>query len=150
MKYSRILLVLIFLTGCSVTQQTQNANVVISVQKLPCLGNCPVYKVSIYSNQLVIYEGKENVSKTGVYAMKLDKQKFTELQLAFLQSGFFEMEDVYSAQIMDLQTTYLYFNYDGKEKKILDYYNSPEVLKDLVKMIEDLNELYEWEKVDKK
>jgi hypothetical protein len=150
MKKIRILLVIFFLTGCSVTQQTRNAHVVISVQKLPCMGNCPVYKLSIYSNQMVIYEGKENVSKIGIYAMKLDELKFTELQEAFLQSGFFEMEDVYSAQIMDLQTTYLYFNYDGKEKKILDYYNSPDVLKELVKLVEDLNEQYDWKKVGKK
>ena len=99
---------------------------------------------------MVIYEGKENISKIGVYAMKIDKQKFTELQEAFLQSGFFEMEDIYTAQIMDLQTTYLYFNYDGKEKKILDYYNSPDVLKELVKLVEDLNEQYDWKKVGKK
>ncbi len=150
MKYLRILSVLFFLTGCSITQQTQNANVVISVQKLPCMGNCPVYKVSIYSNRLVIFEGKENVSKIGTYTMKLDKQKFRELQLAFLNSDFFEMEDVYSAQIMDLQSTYLYFSYNGKEKKILDYYNSPEVLKELAKMMEELYEQKDWKKVGNK
>ena len=150
MKHLRILSVLFFLTGCSITQQTQNANVVISVQKLPCMGNCPVYKVSIYSNRLVIFEGKENVSKIGTYTMKLDKQKFRELQLAFLNSDFFEMEDVYSAQIMDLQSTYLYFSYNGKEKKILDYYNSPEVLKELAKMMEELYEQKDWKKVGNK
>lgn len=150
MKYLRILSVLFFLTGCSITQQTQNANVVISVQKLPCMGNCPVYKLTIYSNRLVIFEGKENVSKIGTYTMKLNKQKFSDLQMAFLNSGFFEMEDVYSAQIMDLQSTYLFFSYNGKEKKILDYYNGPVVLKELVKMIEDLYEQKEWKKVGKK
>ena len=82
--------------------------------------------------------------------MKLDKQKFRELQLAFLNSDFFEMEDVYSAQIMDLQSTYLYFSYNGKEKKILDYYNSPEVLKELAKMMEELNEQKDWKKVGNK
>ena len=146
MKFSWLLFGLIFLYGCSVTRQIENAFVVISVKKLPCMGNCPAYELSIYNNHMAIYEGKENVDKVGVYTTKISRKKFSELQEAFLNSGFFEMEDVYSARIMDLQTTYIYFRYNEKEKKILDYYGGPEVLKDLVKMVEELNEQNRWKK----
>lgn len=147
MKFSWILIGLIFLFGCSVTRQTENAFVVISVEKLPCMGNCPAYKLSIYNNHMVIYEGKENVDKIGVYTTKISKKKFSELQEAFLNSDFFEMKNIYSARIMDLQTTYIYFRYNEKEKKILDYYDGPEVLKELVKVVEELNEQNRWKKV---
>lgn len=147
MKFSWIIIGLIFLFGCSVTRQTENAFVVISVEKLPCMGNCPAYKLSIYNNHMVIYEGKENVDKIGVYTTKISKKKFSELQEAFLNSDFFEMKNIYSARIMDLQTTYIYFRYNEKEKKILDYYNGPEVLKELVKVVEELNEQNRWKQV---
>lgn len=147
MKFSWILIGLIFLFGCSVTRQTENAFVVISVEKLPCMGNCPAYKLSIYNNHMVIYEGKENVDKIGVYTTKISKKKFSELQEAFLNSDFFEMKNIYSARIMDLQTTYIYFRYNEKEKKILDYYDGPEVLKELVKVVEELNEQNRWKQV---
>jgi len=147
MKFSWLLFGLIFLYGCSVTRQTENAFVVISVEKLPCMGNCPAYKLRIYNNHIAIYEGKENVDKIGVYTTKISNKKFSELQEAFLNSDFFEMKDVYSAHIMDLQTTYIYFKLNEKEKKILDYYDGPKVLKDLVNIVEELNEQNRWKKV---
>ena len=110
------------------------------------MGNCPAYELSIYNNHMAIYEGKEHVDKVGVYTTKISRKKFSELQEAFLNSDFFEMEDVYFARIMDLQTTYIYFRYNEKEKKILDYYGGPEVLKDLVRMVEELNEQNRWKK----
>ena len=147
MKFSWLLFGLIFLYGCSVTRQTENSFVVISVEKLPCMGNCPAYKLRIYNNHIANYEGKENVDKIGIYTTKISKKMFSELQEAFLNSDFFEMKDVYSAHIMDLQTTYIYFKLNEKEKKILDYYDGPKVLKDLVNMVEELNEQNRWEKV---
>lgn len=147
MKYLLVLFSSLIFTGCSVTKLPDESKPVMSLVKLQCLGICPTYKLSIYDNRVAVFEGYKHTRMQGKFKAKLSKKKYQELIDHFLHAGFFEMKDVYTAHIMDGQTTYVYFNYEGREKKILDYFEPPPELKDLEKLLEDLTKTEKWENI---
>ncbi len=146
MKHLVILFVTFLAAGCSVTKTTDDSELVMSLEKLQCLGSCPTYKLSIYNNRTAVFEGHQFTSMEGKFTTKLSKEKYHELIKQFQEAGFFEMEDVYTANIMDGQTTYIYFKYEGREKKILDYFKPPKPLRELEKMMENLVQTENWRK----
>jgi hypothetical protein len=144
MKYLFILFVALLFTGCSTTKILDESKLVMSMEKLQCLGSCPTFKLSIYNNRTAIFEGYRYTSMDGKFKTRLRKEKYKDMINHFQEAGFFEMNDVYTANIMDGQSTYVYFKYDGREKKILDYFKAPKALKELEKMIEDLILTENW------
>ncbi len=149
MKIITLLLLTAFLAGCSPIRQIEDATLVMSIKKLPCMGDCPVFSLKIYNNRIVVYEGLKFVDLSGRYTTKLTHKQFQNIKSSFLEAGFFDFKNVYSAHIMDMQTTYIYFRHGGKEKKILDYHKAPDSIKDLEKMLEALIKSEKWRMVRK-
>lgn len=125
----------------------EQAKPFISIEKLRCMGDCPVFTLEVYENGLILYDGKMFVPLSGKYSGKVSKKELEELQNKFLENGFFDFEDFYKAQVLDLQTTYIFFSYNGKEKKIRDYSNPPEKLKELEELLSGLIDSVKWKPV---
>ena len=64
-------------------------NKLFEMKKNPCFGKCPAYKLVIYENGLVSFDGKRFVTKMGMYTKKLTKREFEGIQRAFNASDFF-------------------------------------------------------------
>ncbi|GLR16061.1 DUF6438 domain-containing protein [Portibacter lacus] len=45
------------------------------MQKGACLGKCPVFRITIFNNGIVKYEGVKNVDLVGIYESKLKKEQ---------------------------------------------------------------------------
>ncbi len=144
MKYLFILFVALLFTGCFATKTLDESKLVMSLEKLQCLGSCPIYKLSIFNNRTALFEGYRFTRMDGKFKTIISKEKYEDMIKHFQEAGFFEMKDVYTANIMDGQSIYVYFNYDGREKKILDYFKPPAKLKELEKMMEDLILTENW------
>ena len=52
---------------------------IIKLQRGPCFGPCPIYKVTIYDNGTVIYNGEEFVKTKGKHKINISKEKIREL-----------------------------------------------------------------------
>ncbi|ELR69914.1 hypothetical protein C900_04437 [Fulvivirga imtechensis AK7] len=138
----------IALIACK-SSQTNNIQeeALISMEKTRCMGACPVYKIEIYKNGKVVLDAEENLTLKGKYEAQLSDDDVSGFIVAFEERDFFGFEDSYKSNVTDLPTTYISFNYEGRSKRIMDYYNAPEELKELEKKVADLIDDLEWRKV---
>ena len=113
------------------------------------MGDCPVFTLEVYENGFVLYDGKMFVPLSGKYSGKISKKELKELQNKFLENDFFDFENSYKASGMDLQTTFIYFSHNGKEKKIRDYSNPPDELRELEDLLSGLVDKLRWKAVKK-
>lgn len=143
-----VALLAIALIACK-SSQTDNTQeeALISMQKTRCMGACPVYKIDIYKNGKVMLDAQENLTLKGRYEAQLSEEEVNKLIEAFEGKDFFAFEDSYKSNVTDLPTTYISFNYEGKSKKIMDYYNAPEELKELEGKVASLIDSLEWKKI---
>ncbi len=132
------LIVILLVFSCASQRGLTEKDLVISIESTPCMGDCPVYRAEIYSNGLVVYEGKEHVKMTGQYTGRLSRKELKQLRLAFEEAGFFSMEDEYVEPWTDLPTTWLYYSDGTRQKKIKDYSGAPEALKKLEEMVMEM------------
>lgn len=146
--YLYILLLTLLVTSCKTNAVPEEEDLVISLRKTACFGSCPVYKLEIYDKGTVIYEGEKDVELKGKYRSEVSQKELENLIGEFEEKNFFQFEDEYTEHVTDLPTTYIYFQHNGKSKKIKDYYGAPEELKKLEKLVADLVDNLNWEKVD--
>ena len=69
------------------------------------------------------------------------------LKKSFIDANFFDFKNEYTSKKTDLPTTYISFENNGKYKKIRDYSDAPEALKNLEKMIEKIVDSSGWDKI---
>ncbi|MDR7316055.1 DUF6438 domain-containing protein [Brevibacillus nitrificans] len=60
----------------------------IMLERTMCYGNCPIYRVEIYHNGIVRWEGIEFVSKVGSYSWKISQEKIKKLHKLLLDFDF--------------------------------------------------------------
>jgi len=67
----------------------------ITLERTPCLGNCPVYKVTIHGNGKVDWEGVENVAAMGRLDAKsvVPRSQLEKLARQVDDARFFERDD---------------------------------------------------------
>jgi len=111
---------------------------IFSLEKTPCYGTCPSYKVIVFENDSLYYEGIMYVAKEGKIAKKLPKGTVNQLVEQFRGAFFFKFQNQYTSNMLDYPTTYISFTDKGITKKIMDYYKAPERLKQLEMLISDL------------
>ena len=108
------------------------------MKKSPCFGTCPVYTLKIAKNGKGLFEGEKYTDFIGNYRFKLNKAEIENLHRTFSEIEFFELEDEYYEHVMDLPTTWLTYQNEGRKKKIKDYYGAPQELRELERNIESL------------
>jgi hypothetical protein len=124
--------------SCSVLKSIPDEDLLIEMKRTPCYGFCPVYTLKISNDGKGLFEGVENVEKTGNFSFSLEQEELLELENAFRLVDFYQLKDIYNVDVSDLPTTYITYNKDGKRKKIMDYYGAPEELRSLENRIETL------------
>ena len=111
---------------------------IFALEMTPCYGTCPSYKVVVFENDSLTYEGMRHVAKEGKMSKKLPKGTVNKLVEKFKAANFFKFQNQYTSNISDFPTTYISFTDGGITKKIMDYYKAPESLKQVEKLISDL------------
>lgn len=124
-------------------------NRVIVLETTPCYGTCPVQKLEIFADGQAHYQGIANTERQGEYRLKLRPSALKALQKCFRDARFFEFKDSYQQKVSDLPSTYLTFSEEGRTKTILDYYGTPEAIKQLENEVLALLKRKGWRKVEK-
>ena len=78
---------------------------IISLERTPCYGTCPIYKMEIFSDGSAFYHGERFVEKIGNYEFSVSKETLNYILKKADEIGFFELEDKYTANITDLPKT---------------------------------------------
>lgn len=152
MKNFRFFCLTILLLGaCKNTRKLANANseqtaknaenlakTIFTLEKTACYGTCPVYKLNVFENDSLVFEGERFVGTIGLHTKKLKKGTVAQLKKTFREANFFNFKSSYEAHISDLPTTIIAFNDESKKLKITDYHGSPETLKNLEQLLANL------------
>ncbi|MCK4853144.1 MAG: hypothetical protein KAT31_02755 [Bacteroidales bacterium] len=138
--FDKLLMILVsfLIYSCSGPRTITDEDMLIELKRTPCYGSCPVYTLKIDKNGKGLFDGVENVEKIGRFSFSFSHDELVELEDAFLQVDFYQLRNIYDAQVSDLPTTYITYNKDGNRKKIMDYYGAPEELRTLENRIQTL------------
>lgn len=91
----------------------------VTLERTPCFGTCPAYKVTLRRDGTVIYEGTRFVSMMGTY--KGRAYGFDRLAEFILAQDYFNLKDNYSIGATDLPSAVTSVVQSGKRKTITDY-----------------------------
>lgn len=85
-----------------------------SMTKGPCYGFCPEYTVEIYESQTMIFKGKKNTAKIGIYQKMLTRSQYLEIKNAFEVADFGSFKDYYDSRVPDRPTVTITYHRIGK------------------------------------
>ena len=82
--------------GAQPRSEGELENVLITLERTPCLGRCPVYRVSIAATGTVTFEGEANVETLGVATARIGEEEVRDLIAEFERAGFFSLAERYT------------------------------------------------------
>ncbi len=138
-------------------QNTPPKQPLITLQRTACLGSCPVYKLAIYGDGSVVYEGEESVRVKGVEKYRIDADAVRQLADKFVAAHYFSFESKYvsiksadgtETMVTDLPSTYTSFTWEGRTKKIDDYVVAPKELHELEKEVDRVAKVHRYVTID--
>jgi len=125
MLYSLLIAVLLF----TVQAESKPRQKVITLQRTVCYGPCPEYKLTIFSDGQVLYEGTSSVRTKGKAYGRITREQLEELILEFNNIYFFNLEDNYTPgnkvcpqSMTDHPSAITSLSQDGKTKTITHYH----------------------------
>lgn len=103
-RWFSLLILAVFSIASVKAQEIQN-DAVITLERTPCFGTCPVYTVTIFEDGTVIYEGNRFVSVTGKQTGEIPPETVAAMLTAFKDVGYFDWNEAYDLQdVSDLPT----------------------------------------------
>lgn len=102
--------------------------VLLSLERYPCFGKCPVYKIEFFDNGLVQYSGKEHTDLIGDYTAQISKEALYNLLQFAANIDYSEFSRVYPTSgkiILDVPLTITYVQYGAEINKIENHHNAP-------------------------
>lgn len=142
------LFVMCFSSSVMMAQQVKKLKkntLTITIEREGCRGFCPAYKMVIYGDGLVEYEGKRNVDNIGQFQKKISKSKVQEILKAFQEANYMGLQDEYDdPSVADVPAVFTSIKFidktDGKEKtkSIKNRIKGPEALSKLQDKIDSI------------
>ena len=118
-----------------------------SIQRTACYGQCPMYKATFMDNGEVKYVGKRFVEKLGTYSGLISEEQILEIQSKIKEYEYFKLDSLYPTPISDFPSCITEARLDGVSKKVIDRRNPPANLKAFEKFLDSLLEDVELTKV---
>ena len=97
---------IIFLASCSVSNKSmryQASSPVIEMNKGACFGQCPIYRLSLYSDGTVLYEGLRFTDRVGIYSRNLTSSEQRTLDHNLSNLSWDSYKGYYESRLPDLQ-----------------------------------------------
>jgi uncharacterized protein DUF6438 len=129
-------------------------SVSVVLERTACFGSCPVYTVKIHGNGQVEYSGKVDVDTIGSRTARIEPDKVRNLVQDFDAVHFLGLHDKYSERCTDMPTAIISISFDGKTKRVSNYFggcesktSGPQIdLDRLAKEIDDAAGTLRWTK----
>ncbi len=116
------LLVLALVAPLVTPAAAQGAEVAVTLERGVCFGTCPAYRVTIYTDGTVVYEGERFVTVEGEQTSTIEPELVQQLIAGFEAAGYFEWDDEYTEMtVTDLPTVTTSVTRNGETKQITRY-----------------------------
>jgi hypothetical protein len=76
------------------TTDVSSAMTLVSLERKPCYGTCPVYKISVTGDGAVVWDGRANVDSMGRKSARLDGDQLASL-IRLFDAQFYSLDDRY-------------------------------------------------------
>jgi hypothetical protein len=126
------------------TMDLSNTPVVAILEKGPCYGRCPVFTLTLYDNNIAIYEGKRFTDKEGTWMRKLDKGEIASLREKFRVADFFNLPRVYPSRIPDMATVTITYHEEGRSWTVMGKEGRPEAVLGLEQDLDNIANTGSW------
>jgi hypothetical protein len=117
--------------------QSAPHEVLATLERGACFGFCPMYKLTIYKDGAVEYEGERFVKVTGPATGTTTPEALAKLDEAIVETRYMALDDAYKDQDMtDMPWATSSYSRDGATKRIEHYFGDSDAPKELV-IVED-------------
>lgn len=127
---------------------TQSSTYILaSIKKTACYGKCPAFEAKLFSNGILLYEGREHTELLGLHEAYLEQEQIDELIARATEADFFDLATFYPEEgkkLADLPETHTYLKIGDREKEIVNNHNAPLGLRQFEQYFNDLIEELEW------
>jgi len=113
---------------------------------LGCFGKCPEFRLKVFENGKLTYEGIKNIEHIGLHMTLIEESLILPLARKAKAIGFEQLREEYLLQIPDMAQFEI--SYAGKTVKF-HRRNAPEELLEIKKELDGLISRSKWEKVHK-
>jgi hypothetical protein len=141
-----LLILLLSLTPSVEAQQSCEGNLLITINRTGCLGDCPAYSARIYADGTVVYVGAGSVKELGERRHKISQGAIQALIKEFHRLDYWSLKDSYEVDqqgraTTDVPVTTTSICLNGKRKQVVNIYG-PKRLDELEERIDSLAGLY--------
>jgi len=99
---------------------------VVTLERQPCFGTCPVYTISIFEDGTIVYVGINHVAVTGVHISQIEPSEVEWLVQEMELSGYFGWNDEYTEMfVTDQPYAITSIATDDNFKRIVRYDGDP-------------------------
>lgn len=120
----------------------------LTLERGPCFGVCPVYRITVSGDGKVIYEGREHVRVSGRVESSVGDGEIEQLILALNDADFLNLRDDYNQQeVTDHSSATTLLKWDSTQKRVLHYQGdltAPESLRRLEDRIDEILGSSNW------
>jgi len=150
-----VLLLLLLSSACSIITKYQLQSIqldklekLVELSKGPCYGKCPVYALTVYTNGIVAYEGKQFTNREGVFVTKLSDAELRTLKSDLQAAKLNTFLDGYRSKVPDLQTVTITYYSTDYTKTIVGKDSRPEPVMKIQSSLEALEQLPNWQPLE--
>jgi hypothetical protein len=137
-------------------QKTVPPDTIIALERTMCYGTCPEYKLTIYADGKIEFDGKNYVKAIGHYVKTISLEKVAMILTEVESINFFELNGDYACMgWTDMPTAITTVKKEGATKQIRHYHgcesaNKEELtaLTELENKIDELAEISDWLKYE--
>lgn len=120
-----------------------------TIQRTACFGWCPVYKVTIFRDGAVEYEGEQFVKTQGHATGRISSEQLAALGELFLNNGYLTLKDSYEEYNMtDMPSVYTSYSPAPSETKSIKHYfgddGAPKALVEIEEGIDRIIHVEQW------
>ena len=119
----------------------------IVMERGPCFGRCPIYRVELTDSGKVIYEGRGFVTERGRQEATIPPADVQALAKEIEAAGFFQMRDNYPPDATDNPTVVTTVTIDGRSKRVehdLSSTTAPAALEAIYRRIDEVTGVKRW------
>ncbi|MBK8339180.1 MAG: hypothetical protein IPK99_03870 [Flavobacteriales bacterium] len=117
-----------------------------SIERTPCFGKCPAYRIKVYRSGYATYEGISNVERLGMNRGQVGLDTLAVLLKEAEAIGYFDLQDSYDRQVTDIPSTRLRMVSGARDKAILARAGVPPELKAFALRADELLLPMKWER----
>lgn len=124
-----------------------NPDLLVSLQRTPCYGNCPSYKLEIFKDGSVKYKGAAHVKRVGFFTAIANADFIALIQKQAASINFMKLSDKYpieKIEIADMPTTISYIRLGNEGKMIYNNFDAPKELVAFERWLEKEMDNLQW------